>query len=100
LAEDQLKYYNKILKQQVAELEEELEQLQMQLQAMSGRQSYYISSPTQIEMQLTSDINALKRDIKDLKKDTKELQDNDTLRLWLKNYKIKRAGRGDFDDMF
>jgi hypothetical protein len=100
MAEDQLKYYNKILKQQVAELEEELEQLQMQLQAMSGRQSYYMPTPTQIEMQLMTDINTLKRDIKDLKKDTKQLEDNDILRLWLKNYKVKRASRGDFGDMF
>ncbi len=99
LAEDQLKYYNKILKQQVAELEEELEQLQMQLQAMSGRQSYYIPSATQIELQLSSDINALKKDINALKKEAKQLQDNDILRLWLKNYKVKKS-RDAFGDMF
>ncbi len=99
LAEDQLKYYNKILKQQAAELEQELEQLQMALQAMSGRQSYYMSSPSQIEFQLLSDIKALKRDIKDLQKESRQLQDNDVLRLWLKNYKIKKS-RDSYDDMF
>ncbi len=99
LAEDQLKYYNKILKQQAAELEQELEQLQMALQAMSGRQSYYMSSPSQIELQLLSDIKALKRDIKNLQKESRQLQDNDVMRLWLKNYKIEKS-RDSFDDMF
>jgi hypothetical protein len=101
VAEDLLKYYNKILKQQVSELEQELEQLQAELQAMTGRHSYYISTPTQIEMQLTTDINALKRDIKDIKKEAKQLQDNDILRLWLKNIRVQKANKDDsFDDIF
>ncbi len=100
LAEDQLKYYNKILKQQVEELELELENLQMELQSMSGRRSFYIPTPTQIELQLSIDIKELKKEIKDLKKHVSTLSDNDILRLWLKDYRIRKNTQGELDDIF
>ena len=95
LADDQLKYYNKILKEQAAELANELENLQMQLQAMTGRRSYYIPSPMELEYALSTDINALKKEIKKLKSQVNDLQDHDVLRMWLKSYKIKKASRND-----
>lgn len=100
LADEQLLYYNKILRQQVKELEGELAGMQSQLAAMSGQPTFYTRSPITLELSLTQDIKALKSEIKSLKKDLKAFADNDVLKEWLRTYKIQKAGSGAiyFDD--
>lgn len=100
LADEQLLYYNKILRQQVKELEGELAGMQSQLAAMSGQPTFYTRSPVTLELSLTQDIKALKSEIKSLKKDLKAFADNDVLKEWLRTYKIQKAGSGAiyFDD--
>ncbi|GAB4011877.1 J domain-containing protein [Spirosoma migulaei] len=90
LAEDQLKYYNKILKQQADELDNEFFGLQNELAAMTGKPAFAVSSPIALEFSLNSDIAQLKRDIKHIKADLKALADTSQLKQWLKTYRIEK----------
>ncbi|WP_138992799.1 hypothetical protein [Larkinella sp. C7] len=98
LAEEQLKYYNKILKQQTQELEEQLYDLQSQLSSISGKSLLFVSSPMSLEYSFKTDVQELKRSIKNLKNDLKAFQDAGVLKQWLKSYRVQKAG--DFDGFF
>lgn len=98
LAEEQLKYYNKILKQQAEELDGEFATLQNELSAMTGRPAYLISSPMSLEFSLNSDIAQMKRDIKQIKSDIKAFADSGLLKKWLKTYRIQKPDDFSFFD--
>ena len=101
LAEDQLKYYNKILKQQADELGEELFVLQSQLSAALGKPLMMVGSAVGLELTFNSDVQALKRSVKDVKREVKELSDPAYLKGWLKTYKIQKPSDFDpFDGFF
>lgn len=87
LAEEQLTYYNKILRQQAQELEAELASLQKELAATTGTSTFTARSLVGFEFSLNSDIAQLKRDIKQLKQDAKALASISILRQWLKRYR-------------
>ncbi|MGV3560095.1 hypothetical protein [Larkinella arboricola] len=89
LAEEQLKYYNKILKQQTQELEEQLYDLQSQLSPMSSKA--LVDSPAHLEYGLKADVQELKRAIKNLKSDLAAFQNRGVLKQWLKSYRIQKA---------
>ncbi len=95
LADDQLRYYNKILKQQADELSGELFGLQNQLSAMLGKSPMLVGSAATLELSFNGDVRALKKSVKDLKRDIKDLSDSAVLRAWLKSYQIQKAD--DFD---
>lgn len=95
LAEDQLRYYNKILKQQADELSQELFSLQSQMSALFGKPLMLVGSAMSLEFSFNNDIRDLKRSIKATKKDIKELSDPVLLKAWLKAYKIQKPD--DFD---
>ncbi|SFE17657.1 hypothetical protein [Spirosoma endophyticum] len=84
LAETQLKYYNKILREQAQELDDELTGLQNQLAAMTGKPAFAVTSRTALEFSLNSDIAHLKRTVKQIKADVKALANDDILKQWLK----------------
>ena len=86
LAEDQLKYYNKILKQQADELGEELFGLQSQLSAALGKPLMMVGSAVGLELSFNSDVRALKRSVKDVKREVNELSNPAYLKGWLKTY--------------
>lgn len=90
LAEEHLKYYNKILKQQTQELDEELAALQDELAAMTGKPAFAVSSRIALEFNLNSYIAQLKRDIKQIKSDVKAFADPTVLKQWLKTYRIQK----------
>ncbi|MBD2756407.1 hypothetical protein IC230_26170 [Spirosoma sp. BT704] len=98
LAEEQLKYYNKILKQQSEELDNEFFTLQNELAAMTGRPSFAVSSPIALEFSLNSDIAQMKRDIKQIKSDVKAFADPGLLKKWLKTYRIQKPDDLSFFD--
>ena len=99
LAEEQLKYYNKILKQQTQELGEELGTLQSELAAMTGKPAFAVSSRIALEFNLNSDIAQLKRDIKQIKSDVKAFADPSVLKQWLKTYRIQKSDEFLFFDL-
>ena len=67
LSEDRLKHFNKVLKEQLAELEQEIEQIEMPLRAQFRVSFYAVLIPQSILLLLQGDIAAMKRDIKHLK---------------------------------
>ncbi|SOD91873.1 hypothetical protein [Spirosoma fluviale] len=87
LAESQLNYYNKILRQQAQELDDELAGLQKQLARMTGKSKFTAGSLVGFDISLNSDIGQLKRDTKQLKNDLKALADLGVLKQWLKSYR-------------
>jgi chemotaxis protein histidine kinase CheA len=86
LAEDQLRYYNKILKQQADELGQALNTLQRELSEMLGKPIATISSPMGLEFSFNNDIRSLKRSVKEMKREVKELSNPAYLKGWLKVY--------------
>lgn len=99
LAEEQLKYYNKILKQQAEELDGEFLQLQNELAAMTGKPAFAVSSPIALEFSLNSNIAQMKRDIKQVKADVKAFADPSLLKQWLKSYRIQKPDDLTFFDL-
>ncbi|GAB3799394.1 J domain-containing protein [Spirosoma humi] len=87
LAEGQLTYYNKILRQQAQELDGEVLALQQELAAITGKSAFAVGSLVGFEFSLNSDIAQLKRDIKQLKQDLKALASLSVLKQWLKGYR-------------
>ena len=101
LAANQLKYYNKILREQTKELEEEYDQLQMQAQMMSGSSGYTVSSPYSLQLAFEQKVREYKQIAKNIKKDLKDFQSDEVLKAYLKQYKIpKRQDNGMFDFLF
>ncbi|HEX9955895.1 MAG TPA: hypothetical protein VGA96_01520 [Fibrella sp.] len=91
LADTQLKYYNKILQQQVDELDEQLESLQQELRSMISGKLTGTISPIGIEYAINHDIRQMKQSIKTLKADLKALVDPAVMNQWLKMYRIPKA---------
>ena len=90
LADDQLRYYNKILKQQAEELDSELFGIQSQLADAMGQPFMMVGSVLGLEMSFNNDIRSLKRSVKATKKDIKDLSDPAILKAWLKTYRIQK----------
>ncbi|MVM31776.1 hypothetical protein GO755_17140 [Spirosoma sp. HMF4905] len=99
LAEEQLKYYNKILRQQAQELDDEFFALQNDLAAMTGKPAFAVNSPIALEFSLNSDIAQLKRDIKQIKSDIKAFSEPAILKQWLKTYRIQKPDEFSFFDL-
>lgn len=87
LADDQLRYYNKILKDQAQDLDRELVAIQHQLGQLSGSM-FAVQSTMQLEYTFNNAVRQLKKQIKALKSDIGLFSDLSTLKLWLKDYKI------------
>ena len=97
LADDQLKYYNKILKEQAQDLDHELVGIQQQLGQMSGSM-FGVQSTMQLEYKFNNDVRQLKKQIKALKSDIELFSDLSTLKLWLKEYKIPKPNQFTYFD--
>lgn len=100
LADEQLKYYNKILKEQAQELDEELYEIQMQLGRMAGVMFGMVHSATQLEYKFRTDLNNLKKQIKQTKSDVDLLSDLFVLKQWLKTYKIPKQDEFAYFELF
>ncbi len=100
LADEQLKYYNKILRQQVEELEQESFSLQQQMATISGRPGIFRGSAISLEFSFNNDLAELKTNTKALKNDLKALNDPAEMKAFLKSYRIpKRDDYGPADLM-
>ncbi|WP_207218617.1 hypothetical protein, partial [Staphylococcus aureus] len=91
LADEQLRYYNKILRQQADELSDELSGLQNQLAAMLGKSRMPVTSALGLDFTFNNDVRELKKTVKALRKDVKSLTDPVVLKAWLKSYRIQKA---------
>ena len=97
MADEQLKYYNKILKEQVRELEESLWQLRMQGSGPMGGEdllSRFGGDEKSMKAKITRQVNKLKNNIKMVEQDIIALGVKENMRGFLKDYQIQE----DFDD--
>jgi curved DNA-binding protein CbpA len=99
IAEDRLKYFIKILKEQLFELEQEVAVYEQEFNSRMQRPFYTRLSPKTMMMSLEMDIRSLRHDIGNLKNNIKIFQNSSSLKAFLKSYKIpKQRPADDFDD--
>ena len=95
LADDQLRYYNTLLKDQVRELDQALLQEQVELQRFTGKPYYYTTTPAAMTYDYERQKQQLEAKIKELANDLQTYaQDLAALKAFLKSYKIPKAGSG------
>ncbi len=88
MADEQLKYYNKILKEQVSELEKNLWEVRMQASnPMTGADlfSQFGGDEKTMKSKFTREINRLKKNTKELEKDISVLRVKENMRKFLKD---------------
>ena len=90
ITEDRIKHYNKILREQSAELQQELSLIQNQLRSHFQLPYYAPLTPKDIINRLNGDIVELKQVAQSIDHDLKRLADFDVMKQWVKNYKIPR----------
>lgn len=84
LSEERLKHFNKILREQLAELEQEILYVEMPLHAQFDLPPYHRLAPSQVIPMLSRDIAALRRDIRKLEKELSVTKDLAAFKLWIK----------------
>jgi len=102
IAEDRLKHYNKILKQQLEQLQQEAEGIEAVWKRQFHMPPFAPVSPKGLMDRLQDDIRQLKRQVAAIKQDLHTFQDVQHLKSWLKTYKIRRTHEMDdfaFDGM-
>ena len=94
-----LKHYNKILKDQLNELEHEIYHTEGMFKAQFGMAPFEQITPAKIMRNLDADIASIQIDIRELKNNLLEFQDIKKLKAWLKG--MRQQHKMDyFDDYF
>ena len=91
ITEDRIKHYNKVLREQSAELQHELSLIQNQLRSQFQLPYYLPLTPRDVINRLNGDIANLKQIAQSIDHDLRILADFDAMKQWVKNYKIPRA---------
>ena len=99
ITEDRLKHYNKILKEQLIELEHEIFHTEDMFKAQFGYAPFAQLSPSTIMRDLASDIADFQHTIRELKKDLLVFRDVKKVKAWLKDMR-RRPTMDHFDDIF
>lgn len=96
LAEDQLRYYNKLLKEQARELDEALYLEQMDLSSFTGKPYYYTPTPTAISYDYDLQKAQLEDKIWELMADVREIAQAPAtaVKTFLKTYQIPKSDMG------
>lgn len=101
LAEDQLKYYNKLLKEQARELDEALYHERADLSGFTGKPYYYTPTPAAMELDYQFQKSGLEQKIKQLEAELLAFEhDPAALKMFLKTYKLPKASDGPFTVRF
>jgi hypothetical protein len=101
IAEERLQYFNKVLKEQLHELQREILDLVTPLKLTLGMSAYESLTPKQLMRHLHHDIELLQSDVVALQSDVQKFQSMDALKVWLKAYKVpKKSDRFDDTDLF
>ena len=95
LAEDQLRHYNKLLKQQAQELDQVMLDEQMDLAGFTGKPYYYTPTPAAMEVDYQYMKANLEQKIKQLAAEVLAFEyDPLAVKAFLKTYKVPKAGPG------
>jgi hypothetical protein len=101
IAEDRLKYFNKILQEQQRELQQEIDGIEQGFKMQSGWSPFLDLSPEELMAKLDYDIKDVTHDIARLKTDLQTFQELQHLKSFLKNYKIpKPQKQPSLEDLF
>ncbi len=97
LSEERLKHYNKILKEQLAELEEELHFVEGRFRQQFAISPFAELSPETLMRALARDIAGARNAIRDLERDLLAFEDIKQLKAWLREMR-RQAEIDRFDD--
>lgn len=101
MADSRLKYFNKILKEQVTELTEEISQIEEVFRVQLNIPFYVKLTPAQLLLRFANDIREIQNDINTIKEELAVSEQPDIFKTWLKKYKIPRnMHRNNYDDLF
>lgn len=98
MSEDRLKHYNKVLKEQLAELEQEIAHVEGGFRAQFDLSPFVDVSPRTILRKLDHDIVDVKHSIRDMKADLLAFEDIKKVKSWLRDMR-QQAKRDEFDDL-
>ncbi len=93
VSDERLRHYNKILREQLAELQHETLRVEAGFMAQFMLDPFEPPDPATIMKQLAADIVEARREIRELQHDLQLFDDVKKLKLWLK--KVRLAGRRD-----
>lgn len=91
VADEQLKYYNKMLKEQIAVLENSIIQLQNKAKSPVGGRDLFAQfggNEKTMQIKFSKESNSLKAHLKSLEHDTKLLRIKENMRTFLKSYDL------------
>ncbi|SDX91390.1 hypothetical protein [Hymenobacter psychrophilus] len=95
LAEDRLRYFNKLLREQARELDQQLFDEQTALQSFTGQGYFYTTSRAAMELDFLHMKANLEQKIRQLEAEVTAFgHDPNALKAFLKDYKIPRPGAG------
>ena len=93
VSEDRLKHYNKILREQLLELQHEILRVESGFMAQAMLDPFESVSPKTVMKNLSMEIADVQRDIRALKKDLLAFEDIHKLKAWLKS--MRKQNRRD-----
>ena len=96
LGEERLSHYNKVLKEQLHELDDEIIHVEGNFRMRFGIDPFVRLSPATLMRHLAHDIALTQRTIRETKKDLADLQDIKKAKAWLK--KMRHDSRMDYFD--
>jgi len=88
IAEDRLKHYNKVLQNQLRELQDEVMSTEMMFKEMAGVSPYHQLTPKRLLGFLNEDIRALRGEITRIEQDLRRFREVKQFKAWLKGYRI------------
>ncbi len=91
LADDKLRYFNKSLISQLAELQDELWEMERELAQLANISHFGFFNPKQVEWEFEKSLKEVKKEIKRIKQDLELLRDPVVLKDWLRGYRIEEA---------
>jgi hypothetical protein len=81
---ERLKHYNIVLKEQLAELDEEIMQLENEFRVRLGLAPFVTITPVSILRRFASDLRVTRQSNRDLERDMQALEDPGQLKMWLR----------------
>ena len=99
IAEDRLKYYNRILQGQLEQLEQEVLEIESMLRQQAGLAPYDTVTPQRLIQLVHEDIDRLHEEIARIRQDLAAFQEVKHFKAWLKEYRIPARTDGMMDEL-
>ncbi|KAF1006609.1 MAG: hypothetical protein GAK28_02283 [Luteibacter sp.] len=100
VSEERLTRWNKILKEQLRGLDQELSEVKIEYAIRVGMRPGYPVSPRNVKSMLNTNINQLRTSVRVFEQDLRVFDDPRQLKPWLKAMKRELAAQADYDMRF